>query len=78
MDIKTEKNEKVIKLIRLLYLILTQNKNIFFFNIGNRYLMDEKQYLENICTPIEDCLTNKVNEFEKTVMKNDKLNDSYD
>ena len=78
MDIKTEKNEKVIKLIRLLYLILTQNKNIFFFNIRNRYLMDEKQYLENICTLIEDSLTNKVNKFEKTVMKNDKLNDSYD
>ena len=40
--------------------------------------MDEKQYLENICTLFEDSMTNKVNKFEKTVMKNDKLNDSYD
>ena len=40
--------------------------------------MDDKQYIENTCTLIEDSLTNKVNKFEKTVMKNDKLNDSYD
>ena len=40
--------------------------------------MDDKQYIENTCTLIEDSMTNKVNKFEKTVMKNDKFNDSYD
>ena len=78
MDIKTYKNEKVIKLIRLAYLIPNQNKKIFFFNIRNHSLMDDKQYIENICTLIEDSMTNRVNKFEKTVMKNDKFNDSYD
>ena len=27
--------------------------------------MDDKQYIENICTLIEDSMTNKVNKFEK-------------
>ena len=71
MDTKTYKNEKVIKLTRLANLIPNQNKNAFFFNIRNHSLMGDKQYIENICTLIEDSMTNKVNKFEKTVMKND-------
>ena len=38
--------------------------------------MDDKQYLENI-TLINDSLFSKVNEFEQTVVKNDKFNDLY-
>ena len=40
--------------------------------------MDDKQYLENIGTLLEDSMINKVNEFEQSVMKNNKFNDSYE
>ena len=40
--------------------------------------MDDKQYLENTCTLIKNSVTNKINEFEQTVMKNDKFNDPYE
>ena len=40
--------------------------------------MDDKQYLENIGTLIENSMINKVNEFEQSVMKNNKFNDSYE
>ena len=53
-------------------------KNIFFSNIRNHYLMDDKQYLENIGTLIENSMINKGNEFEQSVMKNKKFNDSYE
>ena len=40
--------------------------------------MDDKQYLEKIGTLLEDSMINKVNEFEQSVMKNNKFNDSYE
>ena len=40
--------------------------------------MDDKQYLENIGTLIENSMINKVNGFEQSVMKNNKFNDSYE
>ena len=40
--------------------------------------MDDKEYLEDICTLIKNSVTNKINEFEQTVMKNDKFNDPYE
>ena len=40
--------------------------------------MDDKQYLENIGTFIENSMINKVNGFEQSVMKNNKFNDSYE
>ena len=40
--------------------------------------MYDKQYLENIGTLIENSMINKVNEYEQTVMKNDKFNDPYE
>ena len=40
--------------------------------------MDDRKYLENIGTLIEDSMINKVNEFEQSVMKNNKFNDSYE
>ena len=46
--------------------------------IKNCYLMDGEQYLENLCTIIEDSVIKKVNKFEQTVMKNDKFNDPYE
>ena len=39
--------------------------------------MDDKQYLENICTLIKNSVANKINEFQQAVMKNDKFNDPY-
>ena len=35
--------------------------------------MDDKQYLENIGTLIENSMINKGNEFEQSVMKNKKI-----
>ena len=49
-----------------------------FRNIRNRYLMDGEQYLQNLYTIIEDSAIKKGNEFEQTVMKNDKFNDPYE
>ena len=40
--------------------------------------MDDKQYLENIGTLTENSMINKVNEFEQSVMKNNKSIDSYE
>ena len=40
--------------------------------------MDDKQYLENICTLIKNSVANKINEFQQAVMKNDKFNDPYE
>ena len=40
--------------------------------------MDDKQYLENIGTLTENSMINKVNEFEQSVMKNNKFIDSYE
>ena len=40
--------------------------------------MDDKQYLENICTLIKNSVTNKIDEFQQAVMKNDKFNDPYE
>ena len=40
--------------------------------------MDDQQYLENITTLINDLLFIKVNEFEQTIIKNDKFNDLYE
>lgn len=40
--------------------------------------MDDEQYLENICTIIEDSMINRVNEFEQAIIKNDKVNDLYE
>ena len=40
--------------------------------------MDDKQYLENIGTLIENSMINKGNGFEQSVMKNNKFNDSYE
>ena len=40
--------------------------------------MDDQQYLENITTLINDSLFIKVNEFEQTIIKNDKFNDLYE
>ena len=51
---------------------------MFFFNIRNDYLMDDKQYLENIASLIENSMINEVNEYEETVMKNDKFNEPYE
>ena len=54
-------------------------KKIFFFcNIRNHYLMDDKQYLENIGTLTENSMINKVNDFEQSVIKNNKFIDSYE
>ena len=49
--------------------------NMFFFNITHSLTMDDEQYLENICTIIEDSMINRVNEFEQAIIKNDKVND---
>ena len=40
--------------------------------------MHDKQYLENIGTLTENSMINKVNEFEQSVMKNNKFIDSYE
>ena len=40
--------------------------------------MDDKQHLENIGTLTENSMINKVNEFEQSVMKNNKFIDSYE
>ena len=40
--------------------------------------MDDKQYLENIGTLIENSMINKVNEYQQFLMKNDKFNDPYE
>ena len=40
--------------------------------------MDDKQYLENIGTLTENSMINKVNDFEHSVMKNNKFIDSYE
>ena len=40
--------------------------------------MDDKQYLENIGTFIENSMINKVNEYQQFLMKNDKFNDPYE
>ena len=40
--------------------------------------MDDKQYLENITTLINDSLFSRVNEFEQTVIKSNKFNDPYE
>ena len=53
-------------------------KNMFFFNIIHSLTMDDEQYLENICTIIEDSMINRVNEFEQAIIKNDKVNDLYE
>ena len=53
-------------------------KKFFFLNIRNHYLMDDEQYLENLWTIIEDSMIKKGNEFEQTVMKNNKFNDPYE
>ena len=53
-------------------------KKFFFLNIRNHYLMDDEQYLQNLWTIIEDSMIKKGNEFEQTVMKNDKFNDQYE
>ena len=37
--------------------------------------MNDKQYLENLSTLIENFMINKINEFEQSAMKNDKIND---
>ena len=37
--------------------------------------MNDKQYLENLSTLIENFMINKINEFEQSAMKNDKFND---
>ena len=52
--------------------------NMFFFNIIHSLTMDDEQYLENICTIIEDSMINRVNEFEQAIIKNDKVNDLYE
>ena len=52
--------------------------NMFFFNITHSLTMDDEQYLENICTIIEDSMINRVNEFEQAIIKNDKVNDLYE
>ena len=64
--------------MRLLYLIMNTKNDIFFLNIRNHYLMNKKQYLENIGSLTENSMINKVNEYEQTVMKNDKFNDPYE
>ena len=53
-------------------------KNMFFFNIIHSLTMDDEQYLENICTIIEDSMINRFNEFEQAIIKNDKVNDLYE
>ena len=53
-------------------------KFFFFCNIRNHYLMDDKQYLENIGTLTENSMINKVNDFEQSVIKNNKFIDSYE
>ena len=40
--------------------------------------MDDKQYLENIGTLTENSMINKVNDFEQSVMKNNKFIDLYE
>ena len=40
--------------------------------------MDDKQYLENIGTLTENSIINKVNDFEQSVMKNNKFIDLYE
>ena len=62
--------------MRLVYLIMNTKNS--FRNIRNRYLMDGEQYLQNLYTIIEDSAIKKGNEFEQTVMKNDKFNDPYE
>ena len=71
-------HKDILKWIRLAYLIMNTKNNIFFSNIRNHYLMDDEQYLENLWTIIEKSMIKKGNEFEQTVMKNDKFNDPYE
>ena len=40
--------------------------------------MDDKQYLKNIGTLIENSMINKVNEYEQFIIKNDTFNDPYE
>ena len=40
--------------------------------------MNDKQYLENITTLIEDTMVNKVNAYEKSGRNNDEFNDPYE
>ena len=71
-------HKDILKWIRLAYLIMNTKNNIFCSNIRNHYLMDDEQYLENLWTIIEKSMIKKGNEFEQTVMKNDKFNDPYE
>ena len=71
-------HKDILKWIRLAYLIMNTKNNIFCSDIINHYLMDDEQYLENLWTIMEKSMIKKGNEFEQTVMKNDKFNDPYE
>ena len=71
-DISLMKNEY----IYLIHPIINKNNN--FSNIRNHYLMEDKQCLQNIETLIEKSMINKINEFEQSIMKNNKFNDPYE